>query len=355
MPQATYTTNTGSSSTLDIMVTPVNDAPVINTTSFIVREHLFNADNNPTGFNPNDIGSVSATNPDGGTLSYSLVSDNSGGAFAINSSTGAVVVVAPSLLDYESAPGSDAVGRFYTLGVNVFDGVDTTTGTINVYVTNVTTAALNNSNNLIDGTNANSGINAAAGDDLVFGDAGNDNLFGGSGHDTLYGGSGSDFLYGGSQSDRLSGGSGNDVIRGESGSDSLRGNSGNDRLDGGSGNDFLSGGTDQDTLTGGAGADRFDFNSLEESTVGAAHDRILDFTSGDLIDLSGIDANTTVAGDDAFSFVGTAGFSHVAGELRYEVISGNTLVTGDVNGDAIADFEIEVTGVHTFTSADFVR
>jgi hypothetical protein len=57
-----------------------------------------------------------------------------------------------------------------------------------------------------------------------------------------------------------------------------------------------------------------------------------------LIDLSGIDANSNVFGDQAFSFIGAQDFHHVAGELRYE----DGVIKGDVDGDGLADLCIEV-------------
>lgn len=83
-------------------------------------------------------------------------------------------------------------------------------------------------------------------------------------------------------------------------------------------------------------------------------DQILDFASGDLIDLAGIDANSGLANDQAFTFVGTNAFTNTAGELRYEQVNGNTFVYGDTNGDGVADFAISVTGSHLLTSGDFV-
>jgi Ca2+-binding RTX toxin-like protein len=97
--------------------------------------------------------------------------------------------------------------------------------------------------------------------------------------------------------DGVYGGSGNDTLVGASGANILVGNAGNDVIQGNGGGD---------SLAGGAGADRFVFTALSDSTV-AAPDRITDFShaQGDRIDLHLIDANTTVAGDQAFSFIGT--------------------------------------------------
>ncbi len=53
--------------------------------------------------------------------------------------------------------------------------------------------------------------------------------------------------------------------------------------------------------------------------VGANADRIIDFShaQGDRVDLARIDARFTVAGNQAFSFIGTAAFTGVAGQLHY--------------------------------------
>ena len=104
-------------------------------------------------------------------------------------------------------------------------------------------------------------------------------------------------------------------------------------------------------LTGGADADHFIFKTVADSVKGAARDMILDFTraQADKIDLAAIDANTQVAGNNTFHFIGAAGFHHVAGELR---CSGG-IIQADVNGDAVADFEIHVN-LPTLITNDFV-
>ncbi len=70
--------------------------------------------------------------------------------------------------------------------------------------------------------------------------------------------------------------------------------------------------------------------------------------AGDLIDVSDI---------AAFGFIGTGPFSGTGGaELRVEQSGANTLVAGDFNGDAAADFEIQVnaTTASAFTAEDFL-
>ena len=78
-------------------------------------------------------------------------------------------------------------------------------------------------------------------------------------------------------------------------------------------------------------------------------DQILDLAAGDVIDLSAIDANSGLGGDQAFSFIGSGAFTNTAGELRFATVNGNTMVYGDTNGDGTADFAISVTGTHALT------
>ena len=130
---------------------------------------------------------------------------------------------------------------------------------------------------------------------------------------------------------------------------------GDDVLVGGANADTLYGGLGFDTMTGGGGNDVFRYNLASESTS-AARDGIQDFTLGDKIDLSRIDANTLLGGDQAFSFIGNAAFSNQAGQLRYESIAGPIwLVQGDTNGDNVSDFELilVINDSDPITATDF--
>lgn len=206
-----------------------------------------------------------------------------------------------------------------------------------------------NGNNVIVGTGANDVIFALGGDDAVFGMGGDDTIDGGTGNDFLMGGggndrvlgdAGNDLLFGDNGNDSLFGGTGNDQLWGGNGVDLLQGDAGNDRLDGGTGNDRLYGGAGADRLEGGSGADVFVYASVLDSAPGGGNrDQIVDFTRGvDKIDLSAIDANTALGGDQAFAYIGNAAFSGTAGQLRY--VGG--IVSGDINGDGIADFQIQL-------------
>lgn len=161
---------------------------------------------------------------------------------------------------------------------------------------------------------------------------------------------------GNSGDNKLSGRAGNDVLSGGAGHDQLYGSVGSDTLNGGAGNDLLIGGVNNDMLSGGTGIDTFDFNTVAESYAGATtRDEILDFQSTEVIDLSTIDAYSLVAGNQAFSFIGTGAFT-AAGQLRFELDgAGNTIVQADVNGDLTADFEVVLRGyTQPLNGGDFV-
>ena len=190
-------------------------------------------------------------------------------------------------------------------------------------------------------------LNGGVGDDTLSGDDGADNLNGGDGADILYGGAAADILEGGAGRDTLVGGVGDDTLNGGDGGDILLGGIGSDKLSGGNGDDFLFGGLGKDTLTGGAGRDFFIFEDVSESTL-LLRDTILDFSAEDVLDLTGIDANTGLAADQAFTIV--TAFTGVAGELVLKIAGGNTTVTGDVDGDGVADFALLITGAVTDTS-----
>jgi Ca2+-binding RTX toxin-like protein len=181
---------------------------------------------------------------------------------------------------------------------------------------------------------------------------GNDRLIGSKFADDLRGNTGNDNLQGGLANDKVTGGAGNDIALGGSGNDNIQGGAGNDNLRGDAGNDIVTGGLGRDILRGGTGLDRFDFNLLSESVRGTNRDQIIDFSRAqrDRIDLSTIDADTDgTAGNQRFTFIGTAAFNGVDGELR---CSGG-IIQGDVNGNGVADFEIKVN-VATLLAGDFI-
>ncbi|WP_051249299.1 calcium-binding protein [Inquilinus limosus] len=237
--------------------------------------------------------------------------------------------------------------------------------------------------NTLQGWKGNDEMTGADGNDTVEGGDGNDSLSGDIGADVLRGGAGADNLDGGSGegSDTVSyylssigvtvnlatgtghGGdaegdtlTGFEILSGSQGDDYLTGDALANSLQGWKGNDVLEGGIGKDVLTGGAGADRFVFTTIGDSLYGANSDRITDFSraQGDKIDLSAIDADTGVAGDQAFSVIGTAPYSDVAGQLRYHSNGIITTIAGDVDGDGVSDFHIRLTGNLALVVGDFI-
>lgn len=153
--------------------------------------------------------------------------------------------------------------------------------------------------------------------------------------------------------ENIDGSWGDDELRGHDGVNVLDGGSGNDIISGRGGNDVILGGYGADVLSGGTGADSFVVRDWDTGT-GSEADLILDFTpGGDMIDLSAIDADLVTGGDQAFSWVGSAAFSCVAGELRYGFDGVDTRIQGDLDGDGAADFEIVLAGAVTLAGADF--
>jgi Ca2+-binding RTX toxin-like protein len=147
------------------------------------------------------------------------------------------------------------------------------------------------------------------------------------------------------------------AIGGTSAANRLIGGNGRDKINGGSGNDIISGSGGSDRLYGGAGKDAFVFKSIKDSAVASGgRDTIFDFSRADkdLIDLRGIDADLTTAGNGAFSFIGTSEFGSKAGELRYDKRASDTYIYGDVDGDGAADFSIHLDDAVSLSKAYFV-
>jgi hypothetical protein len=95
---------------------------------------------------------------------------------------------------------------------------------------------------------------------------------------------------------------------------------------------------------------------------GAGRDVIFDFDGTrdvgddlDLIDLSGIDAKKG-HGNQAFHFIGAQKFHHKAGELqvKYNSVTDIAIVSGDIDGNGKADFQIEVHSAAALAKADFI-
>jgi Ca2+-binding RTX toxin-like protein len=260
----------------------------------------------------------------------------------------------------------------------------------------------NNGADTLKGGDGDDLIKGGAGDDVAFGNAGNDDVFGGAGQDMLFGDQGNDRLFGDDGNDTVEGGTGNDTVYAGSGDDRVLatvsdgddiywGENGRDTVDysaytadvkvdlgngllqhgsvasaqggndtifgfenfiGGSGNDTIVASAAANAMDGGSGNDTFVFKSATD----ANGDSIKGFQPGDKIDLSGIDANTASSGNQSFVLFAGTGFT-AAGQLivTHEVQDGveHTIVAGNTNNDAVADFEIDVVGNNALTPSDF--
>lgn len=267
-------------------------------------------------------------------------------------------------------------------------------------------------NDSMDGGYGDDDLVGGDGDDSLNGSYGCDSLVSGDGNDVLYGGDGDDYLYAASGNDVVNGGSGDDMIIGGDGA-------GNDRYEGGLGfdtikytsavssitvdlikgeakssfgndlahigidsikdienvvagdfNDLIKGDSNLNILTGGLGSDSlyggndkvkdiFNFDSIFDSKLNLARDKIFNFVSKvDDIDLIDIDANSNIAGDQAFLFNNQTAKANSIWFKGVDVDGYKTtkdvVVYGDVNGDAVADFEIGIVGVSSLSSFDFI-
>jgi hypothetical protein len=136
------------------------------------------------------------------------------------------------------------------------------------------------------------------------------------------------------------------LLNGTGDADLLIGGAGADTLAGAAGNDTLNGGAGQDRLAGGTGKDVFLFGSAAE----ANGDVVTDFSrgQGDRLDLRAIDADILHAGDQAFTYLRSAAFTGVPGQLHYV----GCVLSGDVNGDGLADFQITLSGAPALRATD---
>ena len=143
----------------------------------------------------------------------------------------------------------------------------------------------------------------------------------------------------------VTGGAGRDAFNTGAGNDTLDGQGGADVINAGDGDDSIFGGAGHDELTGGGGQDVFLFG--QGATPFANPDLILDLSLGDVISVSGIDADTTTDFDQQFVLVSS--FSGTAGELRLDYDSGlnRTFFLMDTDGDGTADERFAAVGNRT--------
>ncbi|WP_289042057.1 M10 family metallopeptidase C-terminal domain-containing protein [uncultured Aliiroseovarius sp.] len=190
--------------------------------------------------------------------------------------------------------------------------------------------------------------------DRLMGNSDDNVLVGNAGHDRLVGRAGNDKLVGGSHNDALFGGAGNDKIFGESGHDRLYGGVGDDDLRGGQGRDIIDGGAGNDILFAGVDYERdiIVFRNANDSVNGQFRDRVYQFDSGeDDLHLRQIDANIHADGNQKLGFSTNGARAH---SVWVDEAGRHSLVRGDVDGDAIHDFEIAIMGVDSVHWNDFI-
>lgn len=138
--------------------------------------------------------------------------------------------------------------------------------------------------------------------------------------------------------------------------DVLTGTKKADKLTGLAGNDTLIGGLGKDNLTGGIGADIFKFNAVNETaSIKKNADVIVDFktSENDKIDLSGMDANSTLMGNQSFKFIKGNQFDpNVIGQVYFHSVE-QTLY-GSTSADMKPEFAIYLAGVKSMTADDFI-
>jgi Ca2+-binding RTX toxin-like protein len=305
-----------------------------------------------------------------------------------------------------SLTDSSAISSVEMFNFRAGQGSDSVTGTSNGDTING-----HYGNDTLSGLVGNDSLLGDVGNDSLLGGGGTDTLSGGAGSDTLDGGSGADSMDGGGGNDRyridsaldaindtsgidtvetsitytlssvmengivvattsasrtltgntlsnaLTGHDGVNIIKGGEGNDTIKGMAGADQLFGDSGNDLIYAGSGTDVLWGGTGNDRFGYETIQEISNGATSgfDTIRDLAFGDVIDLSKIDAVSGTPLNEAFAWLGYNAFTGIAGQLHAvrDTINARTLISGDLNGDRITDFNVAITGLPSLTASWF--
>ncbi|MCX7424011.1 MAG: cadherin domain-containing protein [Planctomycetia bacterium] len=308
-----------------------------------------------------------ATDSDSATVTYSLT-NNAGGRFAINSSTGVVTVANGGLLDFETA-------TIHTITVQASDGANTSSAQFTINVENnpnISAELVVNLANTVNtitvsriGTNllaVRSGatdlitptqfndftalriVGSSQADTVTLdvslltflgafamdGNAGNDTLIAtaitgvGTFNTQFFGGDGADLARGGAGGDVFDGGAGNDSLFGNAGNDFLTGGADNDSLDGGDGDDGISGGQGNDALIGGGTTAAPGLDSLVELVDGS-----LTFTATGMTgSITGTD--TVIGFERATLFGGNSDDSINAG-----LFTGNAILLGGDGSDSL--------------------
>jgi len=231
-------------------------------------------------------------------------------------------------------------------------------------------------------------------DNTIWGSDYDNVLSGGGGVDTLKGGGGADFLYGDTGADTMLGGEGDDIFIVDDAGDvvtetigegfdmvqtsvnyglaagsevevlyadpatttaaiNLTGNEFDNIVVGNDGINVIVGGLGVDTLRGNAGGDVFLWSSVDEIGLNNP-DIVADFNKaeGDFLHFTNIDADETVAGNQDFTFIGTAAFT-APGQINWFTNGTDTFIQLNTNADPTVDGIIQVNGVPTVDASWF--
>ena len=291
-----------------------------------------------------------------------------------NDTFAASAPVAPATNDgndtYNGGSGTDTLDLSAVFGATIVNlDAGTATGAV---IGNDTLISIEN----VIGNNGADTITGSAVDNVFTGRGGGDSISGGAGNDRFVAtaADGGDTYNGGADFDTLDMSAitqavtvnltlaSGQVTGAQVGTDTV---SNIERFIGGSAADVFTAGNQVETFTGGAGADRFVFGSIAAAGNGAAARTVItDFGHlVDKIDLRPFDANTTVAGVQAFNFVAAAGAALAPGQVgfRYEFDAfgqEHTIVEGNVRtalvDPTVTDFQIDLVGHINLTATDFI-
>lgn len=177
------------------------------------------------------------TDPDGNTLTASLVTGPAHGTLTLNP---------------DGSFGYQPTGAYVGSDSFTYKATD---GTVDSNVATVTINVSAGCNGLPATITGNGIVNGTGGSDVIVTGNGNDAVSGNGGNDTICTFGGNDAVSAGSGNDHVDGGDGNDAISGGDGTDAVKGGAGDDALSGGAGTDTVVGGAGSDTLSGGSGTD----------------------------------------------------------------------------------------------------
>jgi Ca2+-binding RTX toxin-like protein len=315
------------------------------------NDHLYGGDGNDGlyGSQGNDVldGGAGADHMVGGTENDTYIVDNAG-----------------DVVTELAGEGIDTVDAYinYTLGDNVeglvLAGVGGLSGTGN------------DLDNAILGNDYDNLLSGGGGADFIFGLGGSDIIDGGPGADTMLGGQGFDIYivdnagdvvteYAGEGVDQvqtsvsytLAPGSEVEVLYADPATTtapiSLTGNELDNFLTGNDGINVLVGGLGVDTLRGNGGGDAFLWSSVAETSA-SNPDIVTDYSSaqGDVLHFTNIDADETVAGNQDFTFIGSAAFT-APGQINWFSNGTDTFIQLNTNADLAPDGIVELKGVPT--------